>query len=308
MDISIVICTYNREQLLVRCLESVAALNLDELQGEEGGGDVSYEILVVDNASTDNTKNVVEKFRGINNLRYLFEAQQGKSYALNLALREAKGQTVIFADDDICLEQQTIAEFWSSYQNFGQTCDWFGGCVKLDWQATKAPAWLNHDIQTVLDGALGVHDLGEQSRRYQPNDKHPIGALMMVTRRLVDKVGEFRTDLGPSGSRRGASDDTDYIIRAQAQGLQGYYVAASKALHYVDPTRLTLKGFYRYGYAKGINAQRADSNKIGSFSWVRVLGQSARGLLQVIRGRTGNARVCLLNIGFEFGKRKARKA
>jgi len=303
MDISLIVCTYNRAERLKRCLASIANLDFKDRSG--ASLQLQTEVLIVDNASTDNTREVVDSSTGITNLKYLFEATQGKSYALNLALKESKGRVLIFTDDDIQLDPKAVMAFWAAYQTHKDQFAWFGGRVSLDWKSTEKPNWLSDDIRSVLDGALGIHDLGETSRAYSADDKHPIGALLMMTSEMADKAGEFRTDLGPSGGARGASDDTEYLIRAQSQNFQGHYVGEAQGLHYVEPSRLTLKGFYTYGYAKGANAVRAKLSEVGSFSWRRVLNQAARGLWQLIKGRSDNLRVCLLNIGFEFGKRNA---
>src|SRR5690349_5231481 len=93
-DVSVCICTYNRCQTLRSALESVL--------GQEADG-VRFEVIVVDNNSTDDTKQVVESFvrRGHSNLRYSFEGRQGLSHARNAGIAVARSPLVAFTDDDI---------------------------------------------------------------------------------------------------------------------------------------------------------------------------------------------------------------
>ncbi|MGB0049836.1 MAG: glycosyltransferase family A protein, partial [Terriglobales bacterium] len=98
MKITVILCSYNRCQLLAEALESVAASTLPE--------SVEWEVLVVDNNSTDRTREVVEDFRHRypGRFRYVFEPRPGKSFALNTGVREAHGDVLAFTDDDVTVE------------------------------------------------------------------------------------------------------------------------------------------------------------------------------------------------------------
>src|ERR1700722_6737317 len=96
--ITVIICTYNRCQTLQRALASVAASVLPP--------DVEWEVLVANNNSTDQTREAIEEFcrKYPGRFRYLLETRQGKSYALNSAIREAHGGILVFIDDDVIVE------------------------------------------------------------------------------------------------------------------------------------------------------------------------------------------------------------
>ena len=98
MDISIIICSYNRCESLEKVLESVQGLNCPP--------GASWETLVVDNNSSDATKATVERFvgKGRGDIRYLFEGRQGKSHALNTGIERAAGQILAFTDDDVLFD------------------------------------------------------------------------------------------------------------------------------------------------------------------------------------------------------------
>jgi Glycosyltransferases involved in cell wall biogenesis len=88
-DVSVNICTYNRQQLLQTALESVLSQQADGLR---------YEVVVVDNNSTDDTRQLIQSFiaRGATNLQYVFEARQGLSYARNAGVAAARSPIVAF--------------------------------------------------------------------------------------------------------------------------------------------------------------------------------------------------------------------
>ena len=98
MRITVILCTLNRCQSLAETLESIAISTLPD--------SVDWEILVVDNNSTDHTREVVEEFgrRYPDRFRYIFEPRPGKSYALNAGIREAQGEILAFTDDDVTVE------------------------------------------------------------------------------------------------------------------------------------------------------------------------------------------------------------
>src|SRR5579862_1106876 len=98
MKITVILCTYNRHQSLAAALESIADQHLP------AGAD--WEVVVVDNNSSDHTREVVDQYcrKYPNRFRYVFEPQPGKSYALNTGIREAKGDVLAFMDDDVTVE------------------------------------------------------------------------------------------------------------------------------------------------------------------------------------------------------------
>lgn len=98
MKITVILCTYNRCRSLAKALESVAASQVP--------ASVDWEVLVVDNNSGDQTRQVVENFstRSPDRFRYLFEPKPGKSHALNSGIRESSGENLVFMDDDVTVE------------------------------------------------------------------------------------------------------------------------------------------------------------------------------------------------------------
>src|SRR5713101_723494 len=110
MKITAIICTYNRCQSLTKALESVAHSTVPKSS--------EWEVVVVDNNSRDETRKATEEFcrRYPNRFRYIFEPQQGKSYALNTAIREARGEVLAFMDDDVTVEPTWLRNLTSNLE------------------------------------------------------------------------------------------------------------------------------------------------------------------------------------------------
>src|SRR5215813_1179580 len=138
MDISIVLGTYNRASSLLITLETFLRLNVS--------GGLEWELLVVDNNSTDNTPEVVQKFAQAASfpVRYIFERKQGRSHALNTGIAHAKGEIIAFTDDDVLLHQDWLSNLKRTFDE--SDCSAFAGRVVPVWNHPK-PSWLEMEGQ-----------------------------------------------------------------------------------------------------------------------------------------------------------------
>lgn len=265
---------------------------------------IVWELLIVDNNSTDDTRMVAEHYNEKLPLTYISETKQGKCFALNHSIKKAKGDLLLFCDDDVIVEPDWLSAFVEAAENRGYS--WFGGRVKPNWKNAKPP-WYREETVAAFRGYFGDYDLGESSRVYKKGDKLPLGASLAIRREVFDKIGEFRLDLGPRGKLRGVGDETDFLERAIAAGFKGWYVGNTKVLHYVGKERLSLVGYVNYGLGKGINQYKmgVEKNRQGTFKvacW-----QLVRGMIQLLKGRGDRMRLCLINYGIEMGRRRAKR-
>lgn len=199
--ICVIIATYQRPQSLSAVLQSVLKCRKDE--------SFEFEVIVADNNSKDNTKEVVEdlmpKFGG--RLKYIFEAKQGKNNALNSAIKIARGDYLALTDDD-CL----VAEDWLMnivpVMNQSKADILCGKIIPIF--SGQVPEWVDLK-KNVFQGPLVYVDLGDQYVDCTKTDFLPTGANMIVTRRAFDKfsITEQRTraqdsEIGYSWKKRGA--------------------------------------------------------------------------------------------------------
>lgn len=239
MKVTVILCTYNRCQSLAKALESVA--------GSTMPSSVAWEVLVVDNNSHDGTREVVEDFsrRDPNRFRYLFERIPGKSHALNAGIREARGDVLAFIDDDV-----TVGRDW--LQNLTTVLEsnkWVGvGGRILPANSFPAPPWLPLDGQYNMAGILALFDLGNKAAEL---DRPPFGTNMAFRKKLFEKYGGFRLDLGPIPGSELRNEDTEFGRRLLAAGEHLLYVPSAVVYHVVPENRLKKEYFLRFCFDHG---------------------------------------------------------
>ena len=243
---TVLICTFNRGGLLRTTLESLAAM--DTIQG-------GWDVLVVDNNSTDDTEQVVARLARTFpvGLRYLRELRQGKSYALNLGLTAITARIVAFTDDDVVVSKRWLAEAVKPLLE-DPALDYTGGPVRPIWGATP-PAWLP-TTNSNLWGTIAVLDYGDESFIYEDRRRIPIGANMAVRRSVFDTVGGFNPALGRKGKSLLGQEQAEFFYRTRAQGVRGRYVPPMELHHHVPRERLTRTYFRRWWFWKGISRAR----------------------------------------------------
>jgi glycosyltransferase involved in cell wall biosynthesis len=252
MNITVIVCTYNRSGLLQTALESIVASEIP--------AGIAWEILVADNNSNDGTRAMVEEFirRHPGRLRYLFEPRQGKSNALNSAIAAAKGEVVAFADDDITVDSQWLYALTAPVMNG----PWMGsgGRVLAQWKST-APAWLERG-SWMLAGPL-VH-FDPELKAGQLNET-PVGTNMAVRKSLFARYGGFRTDLGPRPGDEIRNEDSEFARRLMRAGESLYYEPSAIVYHPIPENRLTKDYFLAWWFGKG----RSEVRESGISSEVR---------------------------------------
>ena len=205
MDLTLLIATYNRAQLLQKLFESLSVATWPKT--------LDWEILVVDNNSSDDTQSVVESLThsSLPALRYCFESRQGKSFALNTGLEEARGEFIAFLDDDVLVFPDYLLGLATFIRS--DSYNVFGGKILPLWPYDP-PAWITKGkpfLNLFTRGGIVAHDYGEVAKEYGPGMRLPVGANWGCRRRLFQEYGAFKTYLGPQGKNPGGSEDTDIV-------------------------------------------------------------------------------------------------
>lgn len=246
VDATILICTYNRATFLRDTLDSIARL--------ESPPRISWDVLVVDNNSSDETRKVVESHIASYPvaLRYVFEPTQGKSNALNTGIRATSARTIVFTDDDTRVRPEWLdAAVRPLLERVD--IDYTGGPVRPLWGAPR-PAWL--DERGNLGGTIAVKDHGSEPFIFEERRRTPLGVNMAVRRSLIERVGGFRPDLGRIGESLLGQEQAEFFYRSRAIGARGLYVPAMVVDHIVPASRLTRRYFRRWWYWKGVSHAR----------------------------------------------------
>jgi len=241
MNTTVVVCTYNRCQSLAAVLKSLAVQVMPE--------SVTWEVVVVDNNSTDKTREVTESAicECPERFRYIFEQRQGLSVARNRGIREARGTVIAFTDDDVMINPDWLHNLTSNLR----TGNWAGagGRIVPVW-AKPLPAWMSiHDQLTM--GAFVQFDAGPEPGELR---HPPYGANMAFHRRTFEKYGGFRTDLGRTGKSLQSHEDTEYGDRLLAAGERLWYEPHATVLHPAPENRMTrdfvLRWWFWFGYGE----------------------------------------------------------
>jgi glycosyltransferase involved in cell wall biosynthesis len=233
---SIIIATYNRADYLSKCLKALAALETDP---------TTFEIIVIDNNSTDNTEQVVLDFAQLHptlSMRYVCETNQGASYARNRGIAEARGEVLCFLDDDSPPCSEWLNVLLDGFADEAVGC--VGGPSILDYQGQERPPWLRGDLQGLLSGYTLPYTKPTPVSRW---DQLPLSCNMAIRQSLFTDLGFLRTDLDRSGGQVLAAADTEIADRINKAGWKVMYVPDAPVRHLVAPERLDKKHIYRIG-------------------------------------------------------------
>ncbi len=275
MRLDVILPTYNRHQLL--------KLALDSLLAAEVPADLSVFVTVVDNNSSDATRETVETYRPkfCGRLYYVFEKKQGRSHALNTGISATNGDLVGMIDDD---EQVDRSWFRRIYQMFSSgDVDFIGGPYVPHWGGAPRP-WLprNHA------GVLGIVDAGSL-HAYGTSHAELMGGNAVVSRAVLQKVGLYSIDLGRKGKRPLADEDTDMYRRLLAAGAKGMYVPDLIIHHYIHPERLSKRYFRAWHFWRGVSSGVLDRRQPREATYLLgipryLFGRAIRALWRILKG------------------------
>jgi len=227
VKISVIVCTYNRSRSLANALESVASTTFSD--------PTEWEVLVVDNNSKDQTREVIEDYRRRypGRFRYLFEERQGKSNALNTGIRESQGDVIAFMDDDVTVNPMWLQNLTAPLHK----SDWAGaGGRTLPTQPFSLPHWLAIEGPYEMGGAVAaLFDLGEQPCEL---DQPPYGTNMAFQKQMFERHGFFAVNLGPRPGSQIRGEDTEFGRRLIAAGERLRYEPSAIVYHPVLDSRI----------------------------------------------------------------------
>jgi glycosyltransferase involved in cell wall biosynthesis len=231
IQLSMAVCAHNASQRLPRCLAAIAAMNVP--------ADLGWELLLIDNASTDQTAAVAEELARKLRLpaRVFVEPTPGLVHARARATKSASGEILSFIDDDNLVAPDwavRCVEFFRAHPKAGIA----GGRIE---PVFEDPASVPHDFAARYADALAVRDLGETDRQLiPPADDPPCGAGMTgrtdLFRKILLEIGCFLT--GHNGAALSSGEDTEIGLLAQKLGWETWYVPTLHLGHILPPHRL----------------------------------------------------------------------
>lgn len=277
MELSVIICTCNRAKRLDPLFDDLAKLEIPT--------GMNWELLVVDNASKDETPQVIERevLRGRLPLVHLAQPMRGKSRALNLAMGKAHGELLVFTDDDVSPASGWLRAYYEASQSCPSILGFAGKVLPL-WEGNKIPGWLNiQGKYAIPEPLINRIDFGEKEK-ILPNKSTPGGLNAALRKNIIEKMGLFREDIGP-GTSFPFSEDTEYFRRLYTLG--GRYMYLPKALVYhKNPTdRMTKSYILKWTFhCNRSDVQIYDYSEVRTFLGVPryLLRQAAESLFRMV--------------------------
>ncbi|MGB0498963.1 MAG: glycosyltransferase family 2 protein [Rubricella sp.] len=261
MDLSIVICTHNRASELEKTLSS--------LKGCGGREADQVEILVVSNASTDGTEDVCDRA----GVQCVAESRLGLSHARNKGIEVAKGDAILWLDDDVTLQAGLVETYLAALLAFPDHA-FFGGPIEPVFEGAP-PHWVEPAMASIP--TVWSHlDYGGADRTLSPErNEYPFGANMLIRRRALGDG--FRTDLGRSSSTLVGGEETALLRSLAERGERGRWVAAAKVWHRIGRDRQNLAYIARYFEGYGIESEILSDGEPRGFDWTSLAGHSKIG-------------------------------
>lgn len=249
--ISVVVCTYNRASLLGDVLESLVNQSLPPTE---------YEVVIVDNNSTDNTAAFVKDIcHRHSNFHYYIELQQGLSHARNRGWREAKGQYVAYTDDDCKLPETWLTTAKTIIHEVSPPA--FGGPFYPFYDAPK-PDWFKDEYGSYSEGEQ-THFLGEEH--------YLSGGNLFVKRDILELFQGFDAELGMTGKKIGLGEETELVkrIRQELGANSIYYDPNLYVYHLVSPIKYKLLYHLRRSFLTGRNVYEIFDSERSGFYWMQ---------------------------------------
>lgn len=226
MIVTIAICTLNRAESLRLTLASLAAMRMPP--------GIEWEIVVVDNGSTDHTSRMLREHGGV---IHVYEPQRGISNARNRAVEVARGDYIIWTDDDVIVDPNWLTAYLEAFRRWPDAAV-FGGKIVPKYEGTP-PKWIA-EAEGMLSGTYAERDFGNipLPLPVAQTDGLPFSANLAVRTKEQRSV-RFNPELGASPSHRRTAEETDVIEAIFAAGATGYWIPDAMVYHRIGRDRQT---------------------------------------------------------------------
>jgi glycosyltransferase involved in cell wall biosynthesis len=228
MRIDVAICTWNRSSLLAPTLERLRQIQVPH--------HVDWQVIVVDNNSTDNTAATLQSFAERLPLRTAFEPRPGLSNARNRAIAETRGDYLVWTDDDVLVDRRWLVAYSQAFERY-PTAAFFGGPIE-PWFEGTPPRWLAEHWQDVAQ-AFAVRELGDVPFAFD-GSQVPYGANCAF-KADVQRRYPYDPSLGRRPGVSLSGDETQVMRQMLADGLTGWWVPEARVRHYIPRHRQSLR-------------------------------------------------------------------
>jgi glycosyltransferase involved in cell wall biosynthesis len=233
---TVAICTFNRAESLRRTLDSLTAMQVPS--------DIAWEIVIVNNNSSDHTDNVISEYADRCPVRRVFEPRTGKSNALNRAIDVARGDYILWTDDDVVVHAGWLTAYVEAFRRWPEAAV-FGGRIRPRYEI-PTEKWVVQS-ESLLEGPYAIRDFGSHALPLSAADEDhfPFGANWAI-RSAEQRAFRYDTRLGPLPNRYRTHEESDVIHRVLASGATGYWIPDAKVDHCIGRDRQTVRYIAAY--------------------------------------------------------------
>ena len=283
-SLSVVICTFNRAKLLDRLLQSLAK--------QESAP--AFEVVVVDNQSTDNTHTVLAEWKTNRVFRFVAASEPVQGHyarARNVGFATATGEIVAFIDDDVHVPPQWAAKLLHTFQTV-DGIDGLGGPVIPEWEISP-PDWITPELYV----CIGVGNYGNEAR-FLKKREYPIGANMAFRSEMLRAVGGFDPRFGRIGKESVYNDEVELVDRIRQKGGKIYYDPQLDVYHLVSAARMNKTYFLNRRSIDGHSIALAESLHKGRLFLLRNV--FLRAALAIVRDGTAFVTTSMIRANTRF--------
>lgn len=288
-QVSVVICTHNRDTYLGDAIESVLQQKFSD-----------FELLVVDNASSDRTREVVDGYLSDARVRYIYEPTLGLNVARNTGARETSAPVLVYFDDDAVAGPLWLGAVHGAFQANPQL-GVAGGKVTLIWpEGFSAPQWLSPGLAT----NLGAYDLGDEMIHIDNPSFTPRGLNYSIRRSVLIELGGFHLNLDRVGKNLLSNGELYMTELVLKQGYQVAYLPAAAVGHRVSPERTKQSWFLQRGWWQGISEcyrEQISGRTVGPSQIAAAGERFARGLYKSVK-HMGDPALRFDNFVYAYGQ------
>ncbi len=262
--LSFIIATFNRAQGLATTLETLAGQTL---------ACNSFEVVVADNNSTDDTASKFSEFAAKHpdmNLVYAFERQQGLSPARNCAIKHSRGDILVVVDDDELIDKR-LAEVYLSFFDRRPDAAAAGG-IYIPVYGVPLPEWFSPYIDELISGAFYW---GSREREFS-GGRYPRGGNFGIRREAIDHYGMFNTELGRKGASALGGEEKDLLSRLTKAGEKIYYLPDAIIHHVIPDWKVSDDYFERLTRMIGVTERLRTKNSGSGAYWGRLFSEAVK--------------------------------
>jgi GT2 family glycosyltransferase len=265
---TIIVCTFNRARDLAETIERLRCLSYPA---------DDHEIVVVDNASTDETPEIIGKaLATIPNLVSLRAEKPGLSHARNKGIAAARGELVAFIDDDAWPDKNWLHALDAGFVDAETACA--GGRVEAVWPHDTPPAWLAERLFCFFS----LVDYGKQKFLSYPD--YPAGTNIAFRKSVFRELGLFREELGRTGASLLSMEEVDMCLRIEDAGLKVLYLPDAVVFHKIGENRICEAWLEQRSHWQGVSAALIEAGRLTNTEKIRKI---AKYLIFVAGGTIG---------------------